>query len=683
MADKEYVFDYGGKRYKVRGPAGATQAELLEAAGVQEQGWFDKNGRTLMTTTGAGLGMIAVAPAAVGGTILSGGLATPGAIALEMGGAAGGGAIGSQAFDAIQTLRGRGRQGETVISKAKQVASDVGMNALGALGGRAIGNALEIGGRAAAPYVAPRVRAALDYLTAKGARGVKSLRGGTAASLERETAEAAAARAEALRRAEALKASAKADTARAAGFERKAAKATVKAQPPAPNVGQIKTLSERGAPVRDAAVAERGKIYENQVAQDKVLRDAAKLVVADNEAAGRFITDVPSAKELFGEVSGRLSPDPVKSPTATSLPSPEEAKVLNAVQTAMRDRRVVLSDAEARAAADAGIKLEKVGDQYVRTFKTSFEALDNLRRRLGESFNGVPTGFEGIPTHLARDMYGKVSRVLDEYVGAARGEVQANWAKGLKDIEKYDNTRIGKALTATQGETGIPAAAAAEIPGRIVAQGREGVEQVGALAGPETQKQFLRDQVQVALSKADGTPLPYDEAIAKVGPDTKLGDSLTADPELSRAVKQHLDRLRDAKLSGVQAEKFEGFGKARAKSAEQSSKQETAALKEADKIERVGLEAAADLEQIKVAKPQKVLSKADSVARKLLVQGKITQEQYATVMAEIAQTERAMGIEKARNRALMILGGSGLAAFGLNRTAEGLADQMARKVRGE
>jgi len=52
-------------------------------------------------------------------------------------------------------------------------------------------------------------------------------------------------------------------------------------------------------------------------------------------------------------------------------------------------------------------------------------------------------------------------------------------------------------------------------------------------------------------------------------------------------------------------------------------------------------------------------------------------------VAEIAQTERAMGIEKARNRALLILGGSGLAAFGLNRTAEGLADQMARKVRAE
>jgi hypothetical protein len=696
MADKEYVFDYGGKRYKVRGPAGATQAELLEAAGVQEQGWFDKNGRTLMTTTGAGLGMIAVAPAAVGGTILSGGLATPGAIALEMGGAAGGGAIGSQAFDAIQTLRGRGRQGETVISKAKQVASDVGMNALGALGGRAIGNALEIGGRAAAPYVAPRVRAALDYLTAKGARGVKSLRGGTAASLERETAEAAAARTEALRRAEALKASAKADTARAAGFERKAAKATVKAQPPAPNVGQIKTLSERGAPVRDATVAARSKIYENQVAQDKVLRDAADLVVADNEAAGKFINDMPSAKGLFDEVSGRLKPDPATSPTATSLPTPEESKVLTAVQSALKDRTVELTPAEARAAVEAGFEVKRVpmgpqGDvpaqadqvRYVRTFKTSFEALDNLRRRLGESFNGVPTGFEGIPNHLARDMYGKVSRVLDDYVGSARAEVQANWKNGLQALEPFDNTRIGKTLTATQGETGIPAAAAAEIPGRIVAQGREGVEQVGALAGPETQKQFLRDQVQVALSKADGTPLPYDEAIAKVGPDTKLGDSLTADPELSRAVQQHLDRLRDAKLSGVQAEKFEGFGKARAKSAEQASKQETAALKEADKIERVGLEAAADLEQIKVAKPEEVLSKADSVARKLLVQGKITQEQYATVMGEIAETERAMGIEKARNRALLILGGSGLAAFGLNRTAEGLADQMARKVRAE
>jgi len=688
MADKEYVFDYGGKRYKVRGPAGATQAELLEAAGVQEQGWFDKNGRTLLSGVGAGLGMVAVAPAAVGGTVLSGGFATPGAIALEAGAAGLGAGIGSQAFDVVQTLRGRGRMGETPISKLKQVAGDVASNAIAAPAGRAIGEVIGIGAKAAAPYVAPKAKAALDFLKANSGPGVQAVRNRTAAALERETGEAAIARATAQERAAALRAQGQSSRTAAAGFERKAAKAQAKAKPPTPTVGEVKTLSERGVPVREAAVAARSKIYENQVAQDKVLRDAADQVVADNEAAGKFISDLPSARSLLDEVTQRTTPNPGTSPTATALPTPEEGKILNAVQTAIKDRRVIISEAEARAASeiDPG-SVSKVGDKYVRTFKTNFEALDNLRRRLGESFNGVPSGFEGIPTHLARDMYGKVSRVLDDYVGTARAEVQANWESGLQALEPYDNTQLGKALSGVQGETSVPNTFAANVPGTVIAGGREAVEQVGALGGAQTQKQFLSDEVQAALVGPDGAPLDYDAAIKKLGQNTKLGDALNADPELKVAVQQHLQRLNDAKLAGTRAEAFTGFGKARTKAAETAEKGETAALGEAAKAEKVGLEAVADFEQLKVAKPKQVLNKANVVAKKLLLQGKMTQDEYGSFLSEIAEIERTMGVEKARNRALMILGASsaafGAAAFQLNRTAEGMAEQLGRKVRGE
>lgn len=683
MADKLYTFEYGGKRYKVQAPPGTSQAELLEAAGVKKQDWFDKNGRTLMTMGGAGGAMLLAAPAAAGGTVLSAGTLTPAALALEVGAAGLGGSIGSQGFDVVQTLRGHGREGETIISKGKQVAKDFGENAIGALGGRAVGTALEIGGKAAAPYVAPRVKALVGALTAKSGPGVKSVRGRTAAMLEGETSAAAAARTAAQQRAAALRAQTEANTKAAAGFERKATKAQAKATLPAPKVGAVKTLSERGAPVREATVAARSKIYENQVSQDKVLREAADQVVADNEAAGKFINDMPSAKELFGEVSGRLTPDPVTSPTATSLPTPEEGRVLTAVQSALRDRRVALSADEAEAARKAGFQVEKIGDQEVRVFKTSFEALDNLRRRLGESFNGVPTGFEGIPTHLARDMYGKVSRVLDDYVGAARGEVQANWKAGLEALEPYSNTTLGKALSGVQGETSVPNTFAANIPGKVMEGGREAVEQVGALAGPQAQKQFLRDEIQAAMVGPNGAPLDYDAVIAKLGQNTKFEDALNADPELKVAVQQHLQRLNDAKLAGTQAEAFTGFGKARTKAAEVSAKGETAALKEADKAQKIGLEAVSDFEKLKVAKPEEVLTKADAVAKKLLVNGKITQDEYASFVAEIAQINKAKGVEQARNRALLWTGGVLGAAVGARFGAEALGNQLAKTVKGE
>ena len=684
MADKQYTFEYGGKRYKVQGPPGATQAELLEAAGIREQDWFDKNGRTLMTGGGALLGALAVSPIAVGGTVATAGAATPLAVGLEMGAAGLGGGIGSQGYDVIQTLRGRGRMGETPVSKLKQVAGDVGVNALAVPGGRVVGELLERGAKAAAPYVAPKAKALADALLAKSGPGVKAARARTAAMLERETGEAAAARATAQERAAALRAKSEADTLAASGFERKATKAQAKAALPAPRVGEVKTLSERGAPVRDATVAARSKIYENQVSQDKVLREAADLVVADNEAAGKFISDLPSAKTLLSEVTQRITPNPGTSATATALPTPEEGRILSAVQTAIKDRRVLISEAEARAASeiDPG-SVSKVGDKYVRTFKTNFEALDNLRRRLGESFNGVPTGFEGVPNHLARDMYGKVSRVLDDYVGTARAEVQANWKSGLQALEPYDNTRLGKALSGVQGETSVPNTFAANVPGTVISGGREAVEQVGALGGAQTQKQFLSDEVQAALVGPDGAPLDYDAAIKKLGQNTKLGDTLNADPELKVAVQQHLQRLSDAKLAGTRAEAFTGFGKARTKAAETAAKGETAAIKEADKAQKIGLEAVADFEGLKVAKPKEVLTKAGSVAKKLLVNGKITQDEYAKFLSDIAETEKTMGVEKARNAALMWGAGVLGTVAGVRFGAEALGNQLARTIKGE
>jgi hypothetical protein len=206
MADKLYTFEYGGKRYKVQAPPGTTGPELLEAAGIKKQDWFDKNGRALMTGGGALLGGLVVSPIAAGGTVATAGAATPLAVGLEMGAIGLGGGIGSQGYDVIQTLRGRGRQGETPLSKLKQVAGDVGINAAAVPGGRLVGEVLERGARAAAPYVAPKAKALADALFAKSGPGVKAARARTAAMLERETGEAAAARATAQERAAALRA---------------------------------------------------------------------------------------------------------------------------------------------------------------------------------------------------------------------------------------------------------------------------------------------------------------------------------------------------------------------------------------------------------------------------------------------------------------------------------------------
>lgn len=682
MTEEEYDVRVGNEIFTIKARPGLSdeQATAIVMQQLAEERKHEGR-RALAVGVGGVLGGLAALPAAGGTAVFSGGTATPVSIGIEAGGVGLGGAAAGQLYD-IAT----GRNKDT-LEAWKRTAQDVLGGAVSVPAGAGAVAGLQAVGKMAAPYAAPVIREGSKRLAAALSRGAKpavdQVRSNAARQGERvlfEAAEQGRVKTEgatlAQRRAALLREGAGANRTAAAGFERKATKAKSKAVVPEPKIGEFKTLSERGAPVKEAGVAERSKIYENQVAQDKVLRDAADLVVADNEAAGKFITDVPSAKELMGEVSGRLSPDPVKSPTATSLPSPEEAKVLNAVQTAMRDRRVVLSDEEARAAIDAGIELQKVGDQYVRTFKTSFEALDNLRRRLGESFNGVPTGFEGIPTHLARDMYSKVSRVLDDYVGSARAEVQANWKNGLQALEPYDNTRTGKALTATQGETGVAAVSPAEVPGRIISQGREGVQQLGTLVGDQVKKQFLRDEVQAALTKADGTPMDYDDAVKAVGPKSKLGDAIKADPEVDAAVRQHLQRLNDAKIAGVRAEGFAGFGQARVKKAEalerEAATTDTEAARLTNEAEKAKSEAdswSARLIELDRADPKEAIGSAKTIMREMRQSGRIDDAQYEKALSEIEKA--AAAVAKGERRKNLITGALRTAGISAGVTALG------------
>lgn len=678
MKQQEYDVHIGNEIFTITSQPGLSdeQATAIVMQQLAEERKH-KGRRALAVGAGQILGGLVALPAAGGTAVFSGGTATPVSLGIEAGGVALGGAATGQLYD-IAT----GRNKDT-LEAWKRTAQDVFEGAVSVPVGAVAGAGLQAVGKAAAPYVGPVIREGSRRLAAALSRGarpaVNQVRSSAARQGEKvlfEAAEQGRIRTGeatiAQRRAEMLREQAARSREAAAGFERRAAKAKSKAVVPEPKIGEFKTLSERGAPVKETGVAQRNKIYENQVAQDKILRGAADQVVADNEAAGRFITDIPSAKELMGEVSGRLSPDPVKSPTATSLPSPEESKVLSAVQTAMRDRRVVLSDEEAAAASRAGIPLEKVNGQYIRTFKTSFEALDNLRRRLGESFNGVPTGFEGIPAHLARDMYGKVSRVLDDYVGAARAEVQANWKNGLQALEPYDNTRVGKTLTATQGETGVASVSPAEVPGRLIAQGREGIKQLRAMVGDDAAKKFLQDEVQTALTKADGTPMTYDEAIKAVGPKSKLGDAIKADPEVDRAVQQHLQRLNDAKIAGVRAEGFTGFGQARVKKAERlesesaSVEGEAAKLtKEAEKAQKEANRWSARLIELDRADPKEAISSAKTIMREMRQSGRIDDAQYEKALAEIDKAAAAVARgERRKNIITGALKTAGVSAAG-------------------
>jgi len=685
MKEEEYDVQVGNEIYTIKAQPGLTdkQATAIVMQQLAEENKH-RGRRGLAVGAGQVLGGLAALPVAGGVTAGSAGALTPAAVAIEAGAIGLGGATGGQLYD-LATGRNRDQ-----LQNLKNTAQDV----LGGVASVPAGMGLAAGvgkvAQIAAPYVAPVVREGSKRLASALSRGAKptvnQVRTNAARQGEQVLFEAAergrvktGQAVTAQERAAALARQAETERARAAGFEVKQAKAKAKAADVStPGIGQVKTLSERGGEAREAVVAKRDEIYASQTENDKRLRPIADQIVADNEAAGRFISDLPSAKSLLDEVTQRTTPNPGTSPTATALPTPEEGKILNAVQSALKDRRVIISEAEATAASqiDPG-SVSKVGGKYVRTFKTSFEALDNLRRRLGDSFNSPPAGFEGIPTHLARDMYGRVSQVLDDFVGSARADVQANWKAGVESLAPYDETRLGKALSGTQGETGIANVPAANVTNRIKSGGAETYAQFGELSGnPAAQRQWLQDTIETELTSPTGGPLSFEEAARKVGPNSPLGDIINTVPEVKAAVQQHLMRLSDAERAGVQAERFAGFAKARTQKAKTAETQSRAAEGEAAKLSSEAESAQAEankwsarLIELDRADPKEAVNSAMTIMREMRQSGRIDDAQYQKALSEIENA--AAAIARGEKRKNFITGALKTAGISVVATALG------------
>ena len=180
---------------------------------------------------------------------------------------------------------------------------------------------------------------------------------------------------------------------------------------------------------------------------DKKLRDE---IVARQEATGIF----PENTEAFQKTIQFLNDKLVKGrqPAERVKIDVTEQGVKNAyerVREAMLNKRVMMDGTEAEVAQQvaaiqkAGGKVQKginpaTGEPaYYRVYKTSFEALDPVRRKLGEAFDGKPVeGFEGLLKDQAKDLYGRIRSIQVEYAGGKDGPqdlLLRNYSEG-KDI---------------------------------------------------------------------------------------------------------------------------------------------------------------------------------------------------------------------------------------------------------
>lgn len=244
----------------------------------------------------------------------------------------------------------------------------------------------------------------------------------------------------AMRRLEAEMASkqaeAKAEKMRLAGAKTKeiGAEATQQAESARSQIGADREPSVIGGQLRDKINSLFGQMTEARsaaYARQKAVRDAA---VAEKESTGQLVKDTPEYKALVDNLKSKLLIGP-EAQKQTTAPVTEKG-VLQAYQN--------IYDAVTSRRVKVGLNAE--GNPVYKTFPTSFDALDDVRRRLGDvAFGKEVEGYSAIGANIAKDFYGKISNIQSKYAGEAHDVLQSEYEAASRLLEKYKSKRGAKA----------------------------------------------------------------------------------------------------------------------------------------------------------------------------------------------------------------------------------------------
>lgn len=168
------------------------------------------------------------------------------------------------------------------------------------------------------------------------------------------------------------------------------------------------TISKRN----EAALSARSAQY---TANEKT-RDA---IVTQRENAGNYVSNMPEYTALLDELKANLIPGR-RSPSVKA----GYEKMIS---------ELAVPEELTKATMKGGV---------------SFQALDDVRRKLGDAFRGRPAeGYEAIGEVAAKDLYGKVSELQKKFAGPAQSRLLDEYAAQTKGLEMF-SSKTGKKATA-------------------------------------------------------------------------------------------------------------------------------------------------------------------------------------------------------------------------------------------
>jgi len=439
------------------------------------------------------------------------------------------------------------------------------------------------------------------------------------------------------------------------------------AEPPTPAFGDTTHLSDQGYPVRDAALSNQAAIEAQMRAADDQYRSAMDAVADDRAQSGVGVSDTPEAQALIASSQKIVQPDPVGRPSVGNVPADSAGgKLHQMLLNVLQPQEVRLTLDEADKAAAQGIQVNAQPDgSFTRTIKPSLGNVDDFRRFLGKVLDGKVDGYEAINRAQAGAMYKGVSDAMDAYVGGASAPVQANWAAGKAALAPFEKVNLGQSIVGMQPGTGVATVPAAQIPGRVLAGGRDTVNAATAVAGQSPIQSILSSQLQNAFLKAKTA----DQAASIVAPGTMLGDAIQGNDPLQAAVSDYLNRFKASEAAGAQAKVLSDQADQAAQMAKFHSGQADALSGDITKGAQQAIQLRQNLIDLQNTAPEDVGPKFVKIIQQANLQGKLTQAEYEAGLGLSQTAKDAFALKASRDKwlgqAAKYLGYSGATALGL------------------
>ena len=355
------------------------------------------------------------------------------------------------------------------------------------------------------------------------------------------------------------------------------------------NLGDAtRELSDVGRTLRDTIVA---RFDEQSLARSKAYLDQKKIrddAVQAKEGSGVLVNSLPEFKTMISDLRSKLLIGQEARKQATAPVT--EKGLLNAynnIYEAVSGRRVM-----------AGVNEQ--GNPVYKTYPSSFEALDAVRRKLGDvAFGKEVAGYEGLTRKVAEDYYIKLSNIQSKYAGEAQDVLQRDYEIASRLIDKF-KTKAGAKATAMDRIDATKFASDDKALPSTFFNSRQSVADAIELVGDAALVE--RQAADFVAGKLNGK----DASAARTWITSKQNsDFLSALPNVRRSAEAYITNLERAEARAVGATKV----------GERLKAEQTIATKEAGRAPELGAQEAGNVTQQANEEANRILGTAEPAKR--------------------------------------------------------------------